>query len=244
MSTEEESIYIVRGGKRSALINLDTLELRAIENSRIDQLADHVEMQPNLNRLIKPTNNVYDKEILDIRLLQEHQLSDLDSHLRDGMVYHNVRILCPEDTLIHVDNVRTLAQLINQKIYHFGIIIFISDAYDTDHFKAVCRTEKVITYSKEDDDGNHFTPQLHSSARAIQISQSHNLFHYSRDTIMADGESVKFIDHDQYDVPKHQIEACKECEFRMTCYDSREVREDEMGRYYYDTICKYENPDD
>ena len=239
ITTEEDAIYIVKGRKRSALINLQSFELRAIANERIAQLADDVEMEPDLSRYTKPQNDVYDKEILDIKLLRKHPISEIDDHLRDGMVYHNVRIICPEDSLVEASYVKEIANLIHQKVYHFGVLVIISDAYDITHFKSVCRTEKVISYNSKRSEEQLFVPYFDSSPRCIQISKSHNLFHFSRDTLLADGETVQLIDHDQYDIPKHKIAACNECEFRLTCYDSRPVRQN-GEKYYYDSVCKYE----
>ncbi|BDS15418.1 hypothetical protein [Aureispira anguillae] len=238
----KEAIYIVKGKQKSALINLGTYELRVISNVQLEQLEEHVELEENLSNFITPDIDAYHKEILDIRLSKASDaLSDfsyLDDYIKDGTAYMNVRVICPEE-VIPLDRVKALIDWINKRIYHFGITISISDAYDRTLYDNYFSVYKVIQRKRIKADKTSYEPIFLSSPKAIFISKENNLYHYSRDTLAVNGNHIQFIDHEQFNIPKSNIENCKACAFRLTCLDQREVYQIE-GNYRYDSICQRE----
>lgn len=238
----KEAIYIVKGKTKSALINLATCELRAIANSQLEQLADDIDLGENLSDFIIPDINAYTKEILDIRLSkncdQQNDFSYLNDCIKDGVAYMNVRIICP-DEVISIDTIKALIRWINQRIYHFGILISISELYDVELFYNTFPTYRMIHRRIIAADQAEHKPIFISTPKAISISQQNNLYHYSRDTVLVDVNEVSFKDHESLNIPKSKIENCKDCAFRLTCFDSREVQYSN-GIYHYESDCQHE----
>jgi len=235
----DHAIYIVKGKKRSALINLETLELRSVPNEKLDKLDSSVELEEDIAKLVPPENDVYDKQILEFKVSNENGIKYLDSCLKDGMVYHNIRIICSAENEIQPKLIRQLISRINKSIYHFGIVILIPEKYNQEIFIEHFPDCKVLTSVGGQDEKELYEPWFYSTPSAILISGKNNLFHYSRDTIFLNHSGAVKLDHDDFNIPKHKIEGCKNCEFRLTCYDSREVQEND-GRYFYNSTCKYE----
>ena len=238
----EDSIYIVKGKSKSALINLETREIRTLANTQLKQLADNTDLTASLARYIPPQLDIYQKEILDIKLQQLPQSQNfnfLSQYFNDDIAYFNVRIFCPEKNPIALDPLQTLVTWINNNIFQFGIVIFISDAYPLEKFYTYFARYRVFNRESSNANNTPYQPMLYGSPNAIFISQKNNLYHYSRDTLLLDKDKVQFIDHDQFNIPKSNIEGCKDCAFRLTCFDLREVQQTD-GKYHYDTTCLYE----
>lgn len=239
----EDSIYIVKGKTNSALINLGTYEMRAISNAQLEGLGDDVELEADLSDYIVPEISAYQKQILDIRLSKscesKQDFSFLNAFVQDGAAYLNVRIICPEKADLSIQCVRRVIDWVNKNIYHFGIVILITTDYDKELFSDYFSSYSVGLRPTELLEEKLHTPILRSSPNSIFISQKNNLYHYSRDTVEINEEEVVFTDHDQFNIPKAKIENCKDCEYRLTCYDTRRVEEID-GKYYYKSTCKNE----
>lgn len=241
----KDSIYIVKGKTKSALINLGTQELRSISNIQLNQLTTDVDLEENLLDYILPDVSVYQKEILDIRLSKECYLekdfSFLGNYIKDGTAYLNVRIFCPKEQEISIETIQALITWINDTIFHFGLVIFIPEEYSSkeaffNHFS----TYKLLSKKSQKINQSTYKPIFHSSPTSIFISQNNNLYHYSRDTLNIDGTTIQLIDHDQFNIPKSKIENCKDCAFRLTCFDLREMQY-RNGKYHYNSTCQYES---
>lgn len=235
----ENSIYIVKGKSQSTLINLKTFELRTISNQELDLLDTSVDLEEDISRLAPYQFNACEKEILDIKIFTNTIPSNISSYVKEGMSYHNIRIICPPKKEIPFDILQSLIVQIDTSLFHFGIVILIPESYNKEIYTNHFSNYKVLTSTTNNTENTLYQPNLYGTPGAIFISKNNNLFHYSRDTLLINEEEIKLIDHDIFNIPKHKIENCKDCGFRLTCYDSREVYKSE-GKYYYSTNCKYE----
>ncbi|MGH1335741.1 MAG: hypothetical protein ACRBFS_06400 [Aureispira sp.] len=242
----KESIYIVKGKGKSALINLGTQEIRSISNAQLNQLSDNITFEEDLSAYLFPTINAYQKEILDLRLSKiknfEKMLKVLDDSIKTGTVYLNVRIFCPNEDPISLKEIQTLITWINETIFHFGIVVVIPEHYNKELFYKEFSAYRVILKKKPTAKTAIYQPVFRVSPNAIHVSKNNNLYHYSRDTIVIEENDIQLIDHDQFNVPKSNIENCKDCAFRLTCFDLRKVFQ-EGEKYYYNSTCQYELDD-
>lgn len=236
---EKDSIYIVQGKTKSALINLDTYEVRAITNRQLQQLTDQTDLEVDLSDYLSPHLTPPHKEILDIRLSETAVLENLQAYIKDGATYLNVRIFCPEQETIALEKLHGLIHWINETIFHFGLLIFIPEAYDEELFYKQLSPYEVIRTKTLPSDTSAYTPLLKGSPYSIHISKNNNLYHYSRDTLSIQGNTIQFTDHTPFNIPKSEIENCKDCAFRLTCIDTRQVQQI-AEKYYYTSICQHE----
>ncbi len=236
----KESIYIVNGKNKSALINLATYEIRSIANIELSQLDDNILYEEDITKYINKKIDVFEKEILDIYISKETFNHYPDIIISRGKVsYHNVRIVCNNtENEIKLSYIKSLIKWINEHIYHFGVVIVIYESYNIEKYKKELHPYKLIVRKKESKK-RKYRPKLYAFPTAIYISKKNNLYHYSRDSIFINEDGIEFLDHDVYNISKNKIENCKNCEFRLNCYDFREIHE-LNGKYYYDTSCIYE----
>ena len=97
---------------------------------------------------------------------------------------------------------------------------------------------KVLEMSAQDDSKYH-QPVFLPTPYAITLARENNLFHHGRVTVAFKDSTISIHDHQQYNVPKHEIEVCKACEFWEICYDDRiPLTHDQT--YYYETECAYD----
>ncbi|MBL4648110.1 MAG: hypothetical protein JKY03_00135 [Aureispira sp.] len=240
----KDPIYIVKGKTKSALINLETKELRSISNIQLNQLTDDVDLEENLLDYTVPDVSVYQKEILDIKLSKEcglkRDFSFLNPYIKDGTAYLNVRTFCPEEKEVSIAFIQALTTWINDTIFHFGLIIFIPELYpNKEQFFNYFSAYRLLSKKTTPPNPPIYKPMFHSSPNSILISQKNNLYHYSRDTLVIDGATAQLIDHNLFNIPKSKIENCKDCEFRLTCFDLREVQQVD-GKYHYTSTCQHE----
>jgi len=235
----ENSIYIVKGKSQSTLINLKTFELRSISNQELDLLDASLDLEEDISKLAIYQPSVCEKEILDIKISTTHVPFKLSTYIKEGMSYHNIRIICPSEKEVSFDIIENLIDQINTTIFHFGIIILIPKSYNKETYTNHFGNCKILTSTPANTENTLYQPNFYVTPGAITISKNNNLFHYLRDTLIINEREIKLIDHDAFNIPKHKIENCKDCGFRLTCYDSRKVYESD-GKYYYNTNCKYE----
>ena len=236
---EKDPIYVVKGQTKSALVHLEHCEIRTISNQQLDQLDANTSLAADLSPYYAPSMGIRQKELLDIRLTTATPPATLSPYLEVPAVYQNVRIFCPEPTPIGIEPLWTLIRWINKNIFHFGVMVFIPATYDQAYFQEQCAPFRVISTQAEQPQTTTHVPKFQGSPTAIHISKHHNLYHYSRDTLAIEEGQIQFINHDPFDVPKHQIENCKDCAFRLTCIDTR-VPHQIDERYYYTSICPHE----
>lgn len=238
----KDAIYIVKGKEKSALINLGTYELRAISNVQLAQLGEEIDLEENLSDFITPDIDAYHKEILDIHLSKacdaQRDFSYLEDYIKEGTAYLNVRVICPE-AILSLACVRALVDWINKTIYHFGIVISIAEAYDREQYSNYFSMCQIIKRQAIEADEKPYEPTFLTTPKAIFISKHNNLYHYSRDTLKVNDKRVLLVDHEQFNIPKSTIENCKDCAFRLTCLDQREVYQMD-GKYHYASTCQRE----
>lgn len=239
----KNSIYIVKGKTKSALINLKTQEMRSTSNNQLSQLHEDINLEENLLDYIVPQIDAYYKEILDIRLTKESiatkDFSFLNQYIKNGIAYFNVRIFCPEDHEISSEVISLLITWIHDTIFCFGLVIFIPEYYNSEPFSTRFSNYQIIRRREVLKTDSVYKPMFHSSPTSILVSKSNNLYHYSRDTLNINGNMAQLTNHNKFNIPKSQIENCKECAFRLTCFDLREVQQTN-GKYYYENTCQYE----
>lgn len=235
----DDEIYIVKGKKRCALINLNTSELRTLPLEKLGLLEKSTRLNVDIPKFLIKDDNICNKELLDIKIKKKTDLNKLYKYIDNRKTYYNVRLICESTNQIQLSYIKSLVLFINKYLYHFGVVIFIPNSYTKSTFIEYFKNYEIFTFEPDNQKKEIYNPSFYVSLKAIHISKENNFFHFSRDTIILNGNKTKWIDHDVFNISKNKIEGCRDCEFRLSCYDKREPYIKD-GKYFYKSKCKYE----
>lgn len=229
-------IYLAKGNSRSALIDMESGEVRTIPNKDLN-LSDE---EPNEveQRIFLHGVNCFDYELMDVHFNEVPTSEELKSYLPKLPGAYNIRIFIKDQPESATNEVLQSIRIISEHVYHAGMVLIADDVKLRETIEKECNWVKVLEMSAQSDSTYH-QPVFLPTPYAIKLARKSNLFHHGRVTVSFKNSTVSIDDHRPYDIPKHEIAVCKACEFREICYDARiPVIQDQ--NYFYETECAYD----
>lgn len=227
-------IVLTRGPKRSCLADVVSGEVRYMETA---DLPPDMKDDQEADNLGDPYQDNCALEILDIHMHAGADQEGWQDLLQDFTSVTNIRILYHAES-VPVRFVQQILDYLYQNVMTFGVIILNYSKTPTEVLSPQFPNLRVIKGSTTLEKGYH-KPQFWSNGPQFNLSGQHNPYHYSRYSTYLGREVPISHSHDIYDIPKQEIEVCKDCEMRRLCYDPRKPQKTKMG-YTYDNPCAYD----
>lgn len=229
-------IYLTKGNKRSALIDLRSGEVRTLPNEEIgldEEEADDFKPEMYLHGV-----NCFDVEFMDVFPNELPAYHELRTHLQTLPSAFNIRVFIPDQAEFSADEVIRFLKDISKQACHAGLVLIAAGEQLQEAVKEACRWIRVVPMN-EGREGPYYHPVFTPMQGVIASAKHHNLFHHSRISVVFENGQLTTRDHQKHDIPKHQIEVCRECEFRDICFDPR-VPVKEGSKYRYESDCAYD----
>ncbi|MEM9548747.1 MAG: hypothetical protein AAGA77_22375 [Bacteroidota bacterium] len=227
-------IHIEKGYLKSLLINLKTFDTRECLTSELDTLDGTEELSEKTKIKRSLIKEGFDYYNLDIHLdeptnkcFKEIVRNKISTQLK----LWNFRILINSN--ISYKTVLDLVEYLNTNYCHFGVIVFASKDY-LEKYEPYFLNNMSCRF--EDKDPDIYTPSFIMSEDSIYFSEQ-NIYYASRLSLHIKRDNIIVDDNQKYNISKHIIEVCKDCQYKCVCVDSRKVN---LETHSYESVCSYD----